>query len=301
MFNFNVFSRRQKKDVDAQKKLKPLNAEFRNRFFMTLQQENWGVPIQQLIEETRQKMMMSLGRGIGTPKGGYFPDYTSDMFEFLYACPDEHFLDALEYMFETQCGRSLVGNQYFVERINQLFDLDDLPYKVTFGRIDTTEGKDEFGYTTLSYDFTYPKVIRKDSKVLNQFAIEPALLLLSKAEYANANTEFLSALDDYRHGKFRDSVTKCCSAFESVMKVECKIRGIRLKGTETAGPLVSKLIEDTGLPTFFDQPMMLIATIRNKLGIAHGSGVEEKQVSENIALYSINATASAMLLVTGER
>ncbi|MEZ9873437.1 DUF7014 domain-containing protein [Vibrio sp. 10N.261.51.C6] len=300
MFNFNVFSRRQKQNLNTRKDLKPLNPEFRNRFFMMLQQENWGVSIQQLVEETRQKMMMNLGRGIGNSNGSAFYDYTSDMFEFLFSCPDEHFLDALEFMLETQSGRGLVGNKHFVERINQLFDLDDLPYKVTLGRIDSTEGRNEQGYTTVSYDFTYPKVIRKDSEVLNQLAIEPALLLLNRPELSNANTEFLSALEDYRHGKFRDSVTKCCSAFESVMKVECKRRGIHLSGKEAANSLVINLIKDTGMPTFFEQPIMLIATIRNRLGIAHGSGDEDKQVSESIALYSINATASAMLLVTGD-
>ncbi|MFA0714756.1 hypothetical protein AB4622_01920 [Vibrio splendidus] len=308
MFNFDVFSRREKKHKTEKKKLKALTKEFRNRFFMLINDQYLGVSMEQVLTETRSMMMMCLGKAIGTPQRGHFHNDSQDMMEFMWSCEDGHFFDAMEYMFQTRAGGVLIQREDFVDRINQLFDLDELPYKLTYGKVERFEVEDKdtddnhitsFG-TAFQLEYTYPKVIRKDSETINHTAIEPVLTLLRSKEFSAANQEFMAGLEDYRHGKYRDSVTKCCSAFESVMKVVCKQRKIKLKGNETVGPLISKLIADTNLPTFFDQPLMIVGTIRNKLGIAHGSGEEEKHVSENIALYSINATASAILLVTGE-
>lgn len=275
---------------------------------MLLNEQYLGVSMEQVLTETRSMMMMSLGKAIGASQRGHFHNYSEDMLEFMWSCEDCHFFDAMEYMFQTQAGRNLIDNDEFISRINQLLDLDELPYKLTYGNVDRIEIEDEdtennhivpFG-TAFRFELTYPKVIRKDSEAINQTSIEPVLTLLREKEFSAANKEFMAGLEDYRHGKYRDSVTKCCSAFESVMKVVCKQRKIKLKGNETAGPLISKIIEDTSLPKFFDQPLMIVGMIRNKLGIAHGSGGEEKHVSENVALYSINATAAAILLITGE-
>lgn len=307
MFNFNVFSRRAKKETSKKVPLKKLTPEFKNRFFMLIQEPNWGVPMEQVFMDTRSMMMMSIGRGIGEGGNDYFGNHVQTMAEFMWSCEDSHFFDVVEYMFQTQSGKMLIRRDDFIDRVNQLFNLDDLPYKLSYGKIDeirsddgdSGNGLESFG-RSLSYDFTFPKIIRKDSEVIDSTAIEPVLALLRGKEYREANKEFMSSLEDYRHSKYRDSVTKCCSAFESVMKITCEKRGITLKGRETAGPLISMLLKDMELPIFYDQPLMIIGTIRNKLGIAHGSGSEEKAVSENMALYSINATAAAILLLTGE-
>ncbi|MGI2894470.1 hypothetical protein, partial [Vibrio alginolyticus] len=189
MFNFNVFSRRNKKDMNTSREVKPLTPEFRNRFLLLMNQTPLGFSIQDLMEELRLKMMMNLGRAIGNPTRELFHDYTSDMFEYLFSCPDEYFFDALEYMFETRVGVNLIHNEKLIEQINQFFDLDDLPYKLTQGKVDYNESTDEDGFVCTSHDITYPKVVRKDSSILNDFAIEPVLTLLRKPEYKNANAE----------------------------------------------------------------------------------------------------------------
>ncbi|MCL1139126.1 DUF7014 domain-containing protein [Shewanella pneumatophori] len=303
MFNFEVFSRRPKKD---KVKLKALTKTFRNRVFMLIQRQEHGISTQALLNEIHSMMMMNLGKVIGSAESrGYFNDYSAAMLEYMWSCEDDYFFDALEYIFQTQAGRVLLQYNSFIDEINQFLDIDELPYKLTYGNVETIEVENDSddsvtsGFArVLKYDVTYPKIIRKDSEAIDQTAIEPVLTLLRGKEFSAANKEFLSGLEDYRHGKYRESVTKCCSAFESVMKVVCQQRKIKLKGNETVGPLIAKVIEHTDLDKFFDQPLMLIGTIRNKLGISHGSGVEEKHVSEHVALYSINATASAILLVT---
>ena len=59
-------------------------------------------------------------------------------------------------------------------------------------------------------------------------------------------------------------------------------------------------MEKTRLESFFKQPMMLIATIRNRLSSVHGAGTEPRDVPKHVAQYTINATASAILLLVEE-
>jgi hypothetical protein len=136
--------------------------------------------------------------------------------------------------------------------------------------------------------------------LLHGTAIEPALVLLRKPDLLNANEEFMLALQDYRKGDYKDSVSKCCSALESVMKVICKRRGFTYTEKQTAAPLLNTIVSNSNLDSFWEQPLILIATIRNRLSFTHGAGNENKDVPEHVAKYSINSTASAILLLCDE-
>jgi hypothetical protein len=57
--------------------------------------------------------------------------------------------------------------------------------------------------------------------MIHEMAIEPALQLLRQPAFRFANTEFMAGLEDYRHRRFGDCVTKCNASYESVMKVIC--------------------------------------------------------------------------------
>ena len=146
----------------------------------------------------------------------------------------------------------------------------------------------------------YPKVIRKDSELLHSTATLPVLQLLSDGSYAAANKEFLEALEAYRKGDYDDCLTKCGSAFESVLKVICDRKRWPYQQTDTASQLIHTVVEKAGLEPFFEQPLMLVATIRNRLSTSHGAGVKQRKESQAKAEYALNATAAAVLLLTKE-
>lgn len=108
--------------------------------------------------------------------------------------------------------------------------------------------------------------------------------------YIQANKEFLNALED-----FSDCLTKCGSSFESVMKVLCEKNSIPYKKTDTASVLLNALISNGNLDGFWSQPLILIATLRNRFSSSHGAGTEKKNLTKHLAQYVINATASAIL------
>jgi hypothetical protein len=152
------------------------------------------------------------------------------------------------------------------------------------------------------------RLIRIDNTAIHQNAVKPALQILTGKEYNHANEEMLAAFDDYKKGDYDDCLAKCCSAFESVLKVihhREKWPFLDSSGVPVptpiekapAGPLVTSYIQNSGLESFFDQPLMIIGTLRNRLSSAHGQGTQPKNVPESLARFAVNATTSAILLL----
>lgn len=117
-----------------------------------------------------------------------------DAIHFLLSCDDIHFLDFVEYIFPTQAYFHATSRVNFIEDFNEFFLEDQLPYAVT--DFVFTDGHD--GHYPTSTLTAYPKVIRKDSEVLYNSAIQPTLHLLRKSKFTAANNEFLEALEDFR-------------------------------------------------------------------------------------------------------
>ena len=84
------------------------------------------------------------------------------------------------------------------------------------------------------------------------------------------------------------------------MKIICDRKRWPYQETDAAAKLLKTILPRTTLDTFYEQPIMLIATIRNRYSSAHGAGTQQKAVSKHVAIYAINATASAILLIVDE-
>jgi hypothetical protein len=219
--------------------------------------------------------------------------------EYILSCPGEGFLDFLEDIFSVECfwRVSRMDDAKLVDELNFLLRQDNLPYHVT-NFVRETVNDTPTSYTT--HTRAYPKVIMKESEVLHQTAIAPVLMLQARPHFQGANSEYLAALEDYRKGDIPDCLTKCGSAFESVLKVICERKGWGCKQTDTASKLIGTILPKTTLDTYFEGPLILIATLRNKLSSAHGAGTTVKQPARHIAQYALNATASAIVLVAQE-
>lgn len=302
---FGVYSRRNQDSLNAPA---PLTHEFRNRVIHMCQNTFYF----QFWREIHRELQVLRGRRFlsGQPREG-LAFQRDDAVAFLNQCIDEHFLDFIELIFKTESFQNPESDSSviaYLERetlsrfsreptlhpsqlrdaINEFFRVDNLPYSLT-----------DFVYSGYSI-LTHPQIVRRDSEVLHETAIEPALTLLANPVFASANEEFLDALKDYRNGDHGDCVTKCASSFESVMKIICDRKRWSYQQSDTAAALLRNILPRTNLEPFFEQPMMLVATIRNRLGSSHGAGAESREVPPHVAQYAINATASAMLLLVRE-
>jgi hypothetical protein len=223
-----------------------------------------------------------------------------DVLHFLESCESDHFLDFIEYIFQIDAFWRVSSKTEFVDQVNSFFEVDDLPYFLT-EYVEVKEPGVFHGQpTTIIKAGAYPKVILRENRLVHAEAVAPALHLLTNPVFSSANSEFLEALQDYRKKDFGDCLTKCGSAFESVIKVICDKNKWPYKQTDTAAKLLDTIISRTQLDSFFTQPLILIATIRNRLSKSHGAGTIAKHVPPHIAQFAINSTASAILLLVEE-
>ena len=237
-----------------------------------------------------------------------------DIFAFLRECSDDHFLDFVELIFQSEHLWDVRRNistgfihEELVGMINKFFELEGLPYSLTSFVFPPAPQWESGSLSLLGSDGlprveveAYPQVIRRENDLLHRYAIEPTLTLLEQPHFKTANTEFREALEDYRKGRHGDCVVKCGSSFESAMKIICDRKSWEYQQTDTASSLLKTILSHTDLPRFFKEPITLIATARNRLGSAHGGGTQERVVSKHITSFVINSTASAILLIVDE-
>ena len=253
----------------------------------------------------------------------------SAMEGFLSECSDEHYLDFIEMFFQSEELPKYFSDRELEEAVNNIntfFNLDDLPYTLTefsisksrtlrprierfLSRIRPRPKQPRLPIVsshTQPYALpiripkiaAYPQIVRVENEVTHQAAIKPVLRLLAAPAFKEANKEFLDALAEYRKGDYRDCATKCGSTFESVMKIICDERG--WPSQKDAGKLINTILSRTDLPEFLKQPLIQISVIRNELGSAHGAGAEPRTVTKHLAQYTINVTASAIILLVDE-
>lgn len=291
---FNVFSRRQSSDTDSERK--PLTRTFRNRLIMLLRDHLQG-RFGDFLEQLHTKVGYLHGEFQLSNVQGQQPH---DVLQFVLSCKDEELFDVIELIFKSNLPGITWPDNPLIEGINDFFRVDRLPYHLTGYAVEEFQSSFHGTPTMTIRIGSYPQIIRKDSEALHKTAIEPALTLLKGKEFHQANAEFLNALEDFRKRDFGDCLTKCCSSFESVMKVLCMRKSLEYKQTDTASTLLKALMGGSNLDSFWEHPLILIATLRNRLSTSHGGGTQVRKVPENVAMYAINATAAAMLLLNDE-
>lgn len=223
-----------------------------------------------------------------------------DAIQFLLTCSTQEFLDFIELIFRVDFLYRVTSNpDELVDTVNDLLRSEGLPYQLSPFVRHTEENAGRFGGTVIR-TVSYPKAVRVDEEITFTHAVLPALTLLADAAYTSANHEFRAALEDYRKGDYGDCVVKCGSAFESVMKVICQKKGWGFRAQDTANPLLKTILSHSSLESFFEQPLMLIATVRNRLSTAHGAGTGVRKVERHVAEYVIASTAAAVGLLIHE-
>ncbi len=293
---FDVFSRRHLRITGA--KAKPLTKEFRNRVLMLLR-DTFKYQFSEFLIDLQQKAAYLYGKfelsGASTHSS---PE--DDLLNFFFTCTDESFLDLIELFFRSNLPGVTFPNNPLIVGINKFFSIDDLPYHLTSYSMEEFKSSFHGTLTTSIKISEYPQIIRKDCEVIHRNAIEPTLTLLNASKFKHANDEFLKALEDHRKGDYRDCLTKCGSSFESVMKVLCAKNSIPFNEKDTASALLKSLLGNGQLDQYWEQPLTLIATLRNRLSSSHGAGAQPKVIPEHVATYAVNATASAIMLLCSE-
>jgi hypothetical protein len=301
---FDVFSRRQKIRGPG---YKPpiISRELRGRILLLysevisgrLSTQGWGYAEDHsaaFFVQIHQALRLLYGRANLTDQRQR--NEAEDVMAFTNQCTAEQLFDFIEASFKLDVSSRLFGEEnQFVDALNDIFRRDAAPFQVLPGVIRQESGP---RYTSI-IRVAFPRVLRVDEEVAHAEAVLPALSALSDPVYAGADDEFRRALQDYRAGDYTDCLGKCGSAFESVLKVLCMKNGITIQpGKDTAGNLIPPVLAKSTLDAgTFQEPLMLVARMRNRLSSSHGGGSEVRTVEQHVAQYALTATAAAIVLL----
>jgi hypothetical protein len=156
----------------------------------------------------------------------------------------------------------------------------------------------------LGYQYENGLIIRVDSQYTHAEIVEPALQLLNDPEFTPALREFLKAHENYRHGRFEDSVNESLKAFESTMKVIVTRKGWSSEEGLTASRLIKMCFDNHLIPEHLQSHFAgLRATLESGLPAtrnrysAHGDGMRKVDVPRYLAQYALNLCATNVVLL----
>ena len=151
--------------------------------------------------------------------------------------------------------------------------------------------------------------VRIESQFIHAEVVKPALALLTAKEYAEANAEFLTALEHYRKGETKQCLNECLKTFESTMKAICTKRKWAVRSKDTAKELIDVCLKNGLTPPLIHSHIRGvratlargIPTIRNRPP-GHGQELELIEVPPHYARYMLNLTAATIhFLIESEK
>jgi hypothetical protein len=297
-----LYSRRASPQPDAYRYDIPENVRWRILHTMKELSEHWNLTFDlgEMLGEVRDKLLQQYG-SLYRPMYDAACVHNDPLLNHFLCCPDDKALDFIEACFHTRFG---CGREAGVKAINQIFQEEAIGYELTAWReIETDEPARLFGRPIAgkSFRIEFPRIIRKDEQFTHREIVQPCLAALGHPKLQTANSEMLSALEEYREGKYADALTSCGSAFESVLKTICEHHGWTFDpDKDTCSKLVGICRENNLFPPFYAPIFEATGTIRNKLGDAHGRGPAPMYaVGKEHVDHMIQLTSAHIVLLVG--
>jgi hypothetical protein len=224
------------------------------------------------------------------------PSYSrAELVEWFLACPDtDKVLDAIELSFriiERVCSKyNYVGRGTDSEKISS----DAIK-----------ELNVRFKEHGVGYQYADGKIVRVDSQLIHKEVVVPALAVLRGAEYRNAQAEFLSGYEHFRHGKKQEALVDCYKCFESTMKVICSKRKWAFDPKAAAADLVKVCLANGLIPAYWQSHFnglrsvleSAISTPRNRQA-GHGAGTDPApDIPDELVSYVLHMTAATVLFL----
>jgi hypothetical protein len=172
-----------------------------------------------------------------------------------------------------------------------------------------TELNARFREYGIGYQYQNGELVKIESQFIHAEVVKPALALLTSREYADANAEFLKALEHCRKGETKECLNECLKTFESTMKAICTKRKWAVKPKDTAKELIDVCLKNGLTPPLIHSHIRGvratlargIPTVRNRLR-GPGQEVELMDVPPHYARYMLHLTAATIqFLIESEK
>ena len=310
----SVFSHRKTQSDGEQMPIK-LPQSFRNRVLLTYDALYEGrlpdmtVPnafgyAGEYIDDLHKRLQISVGRLSLSEVA--VKDRYDDLREFMLRCPPKELFDLLEVSFQVPATFHIMPHKnIFVDILNQIFEVDGLPYRVTphITREVSPEEQRQRGSGNwmlpgnLTETASNPIVIAVSDELTYKLAIQPALAALDRPNLDGALEEFLAALSAHRRGQYGEAVTGVTRACESTLKLIAKEQKIDINEKQRSiKALADKIHEKLNIDPKFNQGPQLLGSIRNEY--AHGQVGNRHEATHAVSEYAITQAAGYITFVT---
>lgn len=219
----------------------------------------------------------------------------------LTTTPDVRVIDFL--LHEEDQGRVLDLIEVSLRLVTRLRSGPEWQSRIHQEKLDraVTELNARFREYSIGYQYENGEIVRVESQFIHAEVVKPTLALLSAQEYAEANAEFLKALELYRKGEIKECLNECLKTFESTMKTICTKRKWAFKSKDTAKELIDVCLKNGLTPPLIHSHIRGvratlargIPTIRNRLP-GHGQEVQLMDVPPHYAGYMLHLTAATI-------
>jgi hypothetical protein len=271
----------------------------RSRIFHILKaqtNQRWNADFSRVLDFVEDQLLAQRGALTRPTRTAAKSDHPA--IDHLFECTDEEVLDFLEICFQhgDHCG-----GESTVEAINQVFEEENIGFELTAFRHVESSHKQEPDGPVITFGHTItPVAIKKDEKLLHAETVRPCLHTLLDPRFNTASDELLKAFEEYRRGDYGDAITDAGAAYETVMKTICTIKNWQYDPQkDTASKLIEICRDNKLFPSFYAPVLTGTATIRNKLGDAHGKGPQpDFQATKELAdhmLYSVCTNINLLL------
>jgi hypothetical protein len=215
--------------------------------------------------------------------------------EHFFCSTEDQALDFIQFAFETYQN---CGGRPTIDAINRIFEEEGIGYELTAIREIPVASKRRAGK---EFRVETPRIIRKDEQLLHQETIRPCLDALGDPQFDTANRELMNAFEEIRRGAYADAITSAGSAFESVLKTICARKSWQHDpDKDTCSRLLDVCRENALFPPFYKPILEGTATIRNKIGDAHGRGPSPHYTAtRELADHMLQMTAANIVLLIG--
>ncbi len=166
-----------------------------------------------------------------------------------------------------------------------------------------------FSENDMGYAFEDKRIVRIDNNLLHREVIISTIHFLSTQTFKNANDEFMSAHEHFRHHRHKECLADCLKSLETTMKIICNENGWNYDKKDNASKLIERCINNRLVPDFLLSHFTSlrtslesgVPTIRNKLG-GHGQGTNKIIVPDHLASYMLYLTGTTInFLVSCQR
>lgn len=212
--------------------------------------------------------------------------------------------------FESPSGPDDNVIRFFLDHAtnDQRLDVLDLTFRFISqtmnGDAAVAELNARFRRAGVGYQFEGKGLVRMDSTVAHEEIVKPTLILLGRAGFENADTQYRAAHDHYRRGEYPQAVTEAGKAFESALKAICAHKGWTYEKGARVSDLIKVVTKEGLFPEWLEQGMTAyvammktgLPNVRNEAG-PHGTAPNAQPVHGYLARYALHMSASNILMV----